>query len=103
MSAGCDCFNEIPFQGVQIGIGHGVTQSSFQRTPNEPGFPALRLMAEVNAPAVGAAGGIGPHFSVRRADEPDQLAFGLLVSAGDATAFGDVALFRNQDYPYEVC
>ena len=98
VDTGRDDFDEITFQSVKVRVGHRVAEPALERTPDETLFPARCLMAQVDAPAVGASGGIGPHFSLRSADDPDQIAFRLLVAAGDATAFGDVTLFGNYGY-----
>ncbi len=98
VDTGRDSFNEIPFQSVQVRVGDGIAESPLQRAADETLFPTGGLTAQVDAPAVGASGGIGPHFVVRRAHQPDQIAFRSLVTAGDTTAFRDVALFRNYGY-----
>ena len=98
VDTGRDSFNEIPFQSVKVRVGDRVAESALQQAADQTLFPARGLMAQVDAPAVGASGGIGPHFAIRRADEPDEIAFRLLVAAGDATAFRDVALFWNCGY-----
>ena len=98
VDTGRDSFNEIPFQSVQISVGNRVAKSPLQGAADETLFPARGLMAQVDATAVCASGGIGPHAIVRRAHQPDQIAFRSLVTTGDATAFRNVALFRNYGY-----
>ena len=96
--AGCDGFNEIVLQRIQVAAGYRAAQAAFQGPAGHALFPADRLAAEIGAAPVAASGGVGAHGAFGSADDAQKVGLRRFAAAGDAGALRYVSLSGNRGY-----